>query len=56
MRISRYVNSIPIDDKKLSDFYLDNEIISKTIFIVNNRLKNNGNLTLMGVELTKKSS
>ena len=41
MNITRYINDIKTKEDELSKIFIDNDTINKTIYVVNERVKNN---------------
>jgi hypothetical protein len=39
MKISRYVNNVKVNERDLTKYYLNSEIVNKAIYAVNNRAK-----------------
>ena len=50
MNIKRYVNEKELLKTELSELFIENEIINKTIYIVSERVKNNNKLSVIDIK------
>jgi len=49
MNIKRYINDKETPNTEFSEIFIDNEAIDKTLFIVNERVKNNKNISRLDI-------